>query len=60
MIIFIIGCQHLLFIDLKQDNGSNSFLATYSENSNIILQFSSFYEKLLNLSELREQIVPIK
>ena len=60
MIIFIMDCKHLLFIDLKQDNGSNSFLATYSENSNIILQFSSFYEKLLNLSELREQIGPIK
>ncbi len=57
MIIFIIDYQHLLFMDLKQDNSENSFLAAYSGNSNIILQFSSFYEKLLTLSELREQII---
>jgi hypothetical protein len=55
MIIFIIDNQHLLFIDLKQDIDPNNFLATYSANSNIILQFSSFFENLLNLSELREQ-----
>ena len=55
MIIFIIDNQHLLFIDLKQDIDPNNFLATYSANSNIILQFSSFFENLSNLSELREQ-----
>ena len=55
MIIFIIDNQHLLFIDLKQDIDPNNFLATYTANSNIILQFSSFFENLSNLSELREQ-----
>jgi hypothetical protein len=45
----------LLFIDWKQDIDPNNFLAIYSANSNIILQFSSFFENLLNLSELREQ-----
>jgi hypothetical protein len=55
MIIFIIDNQHLLFIDWKQDIDPNNFLAIYSANSNIILQFSSFFENLLNLSELREQ-----
>ena len=54
MIIFLIDHQHLLFIDLKKDIGPNSFLATYSANRNIILQFSSLFENLLNLSELRE------
>ena len=44
-------------MDLKQDNSENSFLAAYSGNNKIILQFSSFYEKLLTLSELREQII---
>ena len=55
MIIFIIDHQHLLFIDLKQDIDPNNFLATYTANSNIILQFSSLFENLSNLSELREQ-----
>jgi hypothetical protein len=55
MIIFIIDQQHLLFIDLKKDMSSNNLLATYTANSNIILQFSSLFENLSNLSELREQ-----
>ena len=55
MIIFIIDHQHLLFIDLKKDMSPNNLLAIYTANSNIILQFSSLFENLLNLSELRER-----
>ena len=59
MIIFIIDHQHLLFIDLKKDMSPNNLLATYTANSNIILQFSSLFENLSNLSELREQSTKI-
>lgn len=59
MIIFIIDHQHLLFIDLKKDMSPNNLLATYTANSNIILQFSSLFENLLNLSELRERSAKI-
>ena len=59
MIIFIIDHQHLLFIDLKKDMSPNNLLATYSANRNIILQFSSFFENLLNLSELSERSAKI-
>ncbi len=59
MIIFIIDHQHLLFIDLKKDMSPNNLLTTYTSNSNIILQFSSLFENLLNLSELREQSAKI-
>ena len=55
MIIFIIDHQHLLFIDLKKDMNPNNLLTIYTANSNIILQFSSLFENLLNLSELRER-----
>jgi len=55
MIIFIIDNQHLLFIDLNQDIGPHSLFATYSTINETIIQFSSFFEDLLNLSELREQ-----
>jgi hypothetical protein len=59
IIFFIIDDQHLFFIDLKNDMDPNNFLATYSANSNIILQFSNLFENLLNLSELREQSAKI-
>ena len=59
MIIFIIDHQHLLFIDLKKDMNPNNLLTIYTANSNIILQFSSLFENLLNLSELREQSAKI-
>jgi hypothetical protein len=59
IIFFIIDDQHLFFIDLKNDMDPNNFLATYSSNSNIILQFSNLFENLLNLSELREQSAKI-
>ena len=55
IIFYIIDRQHLLFIDLDQDVGPNSLFATYSTINEIIIQFSSFFEDLLNLSELREQ-----
>jgi len=55
IIFYIIDRQHLLFIDLNQDIGPNSFFATYSTINETIIQFSSFFEDLLNLSELREQ-----
>jgi hypothetical protein len=55
IIFYIIDLQHLLFIDLNQDIGTNSFFATYSTTNETIIQFSSFFEDLLNLSELREQ-----
>ena len=59
IIFFIIDDQHLFFIDLKNDMDPNNFLATYSANSNIILQFYNLFENLLNLSELREQSAKI-
>ena len=55
IIFYIIDRQHLLFIDLNQDIGPNSLFATYSTINETIIQFSSFFEDLLNLSELREQ-----
>lgn len=55
MIVFIIDRQHMIFIHLKQDINVNSFLATYSTNSNIIHHFSFFFANLISLSELREQ-----
>ena len=55
IIFYIIDHQHLLFIDLNQDIGSNSLFATYSTINETIIQFSNFFEDLLNLSELREQ-----
>ena len=55
IIFYIIDRQHLLFIDLNQDIGPNSLFATYSTINETIIQFSSLFEDLLNLSELREQ-----
>ncbi|MGZ5491365.1 MAG: hypothetical protein ACXWE6_11560 [Nitrososphaeraceae archaeon] len=59
MIVFIIDRQHMIFIHLKQDINVNSFLATYSTNSNIIHHFSFFFANLISLSELREQSTKI-
>ena len=59
MIVFIIDRQHMIFIHLKQDINVNSFLATYSTNSNIIHHFSFFFTNLISLSELREQSTKI-
>ena len=55
IIFYIIDRQHLFFIDLNQDIGPNSLFATYSTINETIIQFSNFFEDLLNLSELREQ-----
>ena len=59
MIVFIIDRQHMIFIHLKQDINVNSFLATYSTNSNTIHHFSYFFANLISLSELREQSTKI-
>ena len=55
MLAFIIDKQHLIFIDLKQNMDFNQFLATYSTNNNIILQFYNLFDDLWCLSELKEQ-----
>ena len=51
--------QNMIFIHLNQDINVNSFLATYSTNSNIIHHFSFFFANLISLSELREQSTKI-
>ena len=60
IIFYIIDREHLLFIDLNQDIGPNSLFATYSTINETIIQFSSLFEDLLNLSELREQNTQLK
>jgi hypothetical protein len=60
IIFYIIDREHLLFIDLNQDIGPNRLFATYSTINETIIQFSSLFEDLLNLSELREQNTQLK
>jgi hypothetical protein len=63
MIVLIIDCQHLIFIDLKQSMDLNRILASYSTNNNnnsSNLQFYSLFENLWNLSELKEPLAKYK